>query len=457
VLGPEEVSILKNAICRGATDTELQYCLAVARRHRLDPFRQEVWFVMRWDSQALSTDGKKGAHVWVPVVGINGLLHVAARDHREYGSYSEPEYGPMVDVEWYDKDNRKRTLKAPEWCRVEAWKKGCARPTVAKVWWNEIYPDVDKAPLVRQMPRLMLAKCAKAQATRTAYPATGGLLTDAETYGREFEEITPQGRVISRTAPEPDRGQADAKLADALTAYHEREKQQIVEELARLTLAQREALEKKLAEAQTVKAAAPAAEPTKDRAKAAVEGSQSAEAAPPRAKAGDEGPQGGPSRAQGSPGKAHEAAKPPATKPGPKPAQEPEKPTRAVIPEPPQTIKGPADMILPGSTSKGSEYREIHVKGLKLFLFDNQERLLADGRTKVRLFDVLDATPLGDPVEAIVETRIAAGIPRRKIVNLLRAGDHEWEPDGTPVIRRDARTSETEGGLFEATDDDIPI
>ena len=136
--------------------------------------------------------------VYVPQVGIDGLLHVAARDHKDYDSFSEPEYGPMIDVTWIDRNTKKaKTFKAPEWARIAAFKKGSNNPTVAKVWWEEIYRTVDDSPMVRRMPRLMLAKCAKAQATRSAYPETGGLYVPEESQGREYTSITPGGRLIS--------------------------------------------------------------------------------------------------------------------------------------------------------------------------------------------------------------------------------------------------------------------
>src|ERR1700678_616479 len=170
LLAPEEVTLLKNSLCKGATDTEMQFCLAVARRYELDPFKKQIHFVPRWDRQAENTDGERGSKVWVPIVGIDGLQHIAARDHKDYGSFGEAEYGPMITVnyQWNGKGPVK-TIQAPEWARVEAWKKGDDRATVGKVWWTEIYPNVNYAPTVREKPRLMLAKCARAQAIRAAY------------------------------------------------------------------------------------------------------------------------------------------------------------------------------------------------------------------------------------------------------------------------------------------------
>lgn len=196
LINQEEAVLLTNAVCKGATPKELEYCLTVARRYRLDPFRKQIWFVPRWDSQATATDGKVGAKVWVPVVSIDGLLHLAARDHKDFGSYSEPEYGPLIERQWTYKGKSGR-INAPEWARISTTKKGSLEPTWAKVWWEEIYPNIDDAPLVRRMPRLMLGKCAKAQVTRTAYPATGGLYIQEELHGREFSQFTPEGRIYS--------------------------------------------------------------------------------------------------------------------------------------------------------------------------------------------------------------------------------------------------------------------
>jgi hypothetical protein len=195
LLSADEVTILKNAVCKGATDEELKFCLTVARRYEFDPFQKQIWFVRRWDSEALNSEGKKGSYVWTPQVSIDGLCYQAASHHADYGSFSEVEYGPMVDVPYNEGRSK---LKAPEWARIEAFKKGDPRPTVGKVWWSEIYPDIDRAPLVRRMPRLMLGKCAKAQAIRAAYPkTTGGLLIPEETHGREFTDITPGGRIVT--------------------------------------------------------------------------------------------------------------------------------------------------------------------------------------------------------------------------------------------------------------------
>jgi RecT family protein len=255
LIQPEELTILKNALCKGATDTELQFCLTVARRRGLDPFKGQIWFVPRRDRGADDGEGGTGAKVWIPVTSIGGLCHVGARDHKDYGSFSEPTFGPDIEVEWRWKGQGKTNkLKVPEWARVEAHKKFNGTflpPTVGKVWWTEIYPNIDYAPMVRQMPKRMLSKCAQAQAIRLAYPETGGLYIAEEMQETGAPQFTPEGRTIIEKTPQEQ-------------AYDQREQ----ENLKNMTPAQREVVERKMREAEARKAAPPIDIPAKQEAPA---------------------------------------------------------------------------------------------------------------------------------------------------------------------------------------------
>jgi hypothetical protein len=188
LLTSDEVTLIKNNVAKGASDEELKFLLTVARRYRLDPFKQQIWFVRRWDRSADNGQGGKGAHVWTPQVGINGLLFAAGRDHKQdLGSVSVPEYGPMLKV---------GTVLAPEWARVKVYKKGESIPTEAEAWWTEYAPaELYRAPFWKRMPRRMLAKCATALAIRQAYPDLGGLYIPEE-MDRMAEDVTPSGRQI---------------------------------------------------------------------------------------------------------------------------------------------------------------------------------------------------------------------------------------------------------------------
>ena len=195
-LDNEAITILKNSVAKGASDEELKYCLTVARRYKLDPFKQQIWFVKRWDSSADNGKGGKGAYVWTPQVGINGLLFAAARDHKDFGSVSLPEYGAMQKIEWALENGKHVSGMAPEWARVKVWKKGEPEPTEAQAWWDEYAPaELGKAPFWRKMPRRMIGKCATALAIRQAYPDLGGVYIPEE-MDRMGEDITPGGRLI---------------------------------------------------------------------------------------------------------------------------------------------------------------------------------------------------------------------------------------------------------------------
>ena len=206
------MTIVKNSIAKGASDEELKFCLTVARRYKLDPFKQQIWFVKRWDKSADNGRGGTGAHVWTPQVGINGLLFAAGRDHKaEFGSVSLPEYGPMLTI---------GSLKAPEWAKVKVFKKGTAEPTEAIAYWEEYCPaKLEDAPFWRRMPRRMIGKCATALAIRQAYPDLGGLYIPEE-MERIAEDFTPSGRqIVSGPAPSGSREAAQA-VAQAKIAAH---------------------------------------------------------------------------------------------------------------------------------------------------------------------------------------------------------------------------------------------
>jgi len=190
-LNTEEITIVKNSIAKGATDEELKFCLTVARRYRLDPFKREIWFIPRWDKNADDGKGGQGAITWVPQVGIYGMAHMAARDHKDYGSFSKPEYGPIIKIEV---DGKK--ISGPEWARVEAWKKGASQPSVGEAYFEEYCPRKwENTRFWRDMPHRMIAKCAKAQAIREAYPDLGALYIPEE-MDRSGDDYTPGGRRI---------------------------------------------------------------------------------------------------------------------------------------------------------------------------------------------------------------------------------------------------------------------
>jgi hypothetical protein len=219
VLDNEQVVLLKNYLHMGdASETEIKSCLEVARRYRLDPFKQgQIWFIKRWNSSAVNAQGTKGAHVWIPQTGVYGLAHIASRDYKDFGSIGEPEYGPMITMEV---ENHK--FQAPEWCKVKVYKKGIAEPTVATIYFEEFCPGNWKNVeyFWARMPRNQIAKCAKAQAIRFAYPDLGGLYIPEE-MEKSAGDFTPDGRQILEGAPSGTREAAQAVAQEKVKKLQE--------------------------------------------------------------------------------------------------------------------------------------------------------------------------------------------------------------------------------------------
>jgi hypothetical protein len=407
LVSAEEANILKNSVCKGATDAELKFCLLVAARYRLDPFRQQIFFVPRWDAKATNSQGKEGAVVYVPQVSIGGLLHVAARDHKDFGSYSEPEFGPDIIVKW-GSGNPQPSFKAPEWARVSTIKKGDNYPTTSTVYWEEIYKDVDKSPMVRRMPRLMLAKCARAQVTRIAYPETGGLYIPEESQGREYKAITPGGRLISE-AVEPGGGSREAAQAAGQRVIEQKKKE----------------------------IAAHNAEKSK---------TIDVPSHPPATQAGSPTPQATP------------AAPTPRTEPA-KSSPPPKQAARPTTGVPPANIQ-PSDMGLLESfvvkpNSNGGQRGEILRTGetKPIYIFGNHEMQIAGAKPE-RVFDLLKKAK-GQPCRFVLTPKV---IPAKnaaddgkqvwEVKQVLQIGPYEWE-DGMPVIRREPATNPQQASFAE--------
>ena len=90
----------------------------------------------------------------------------------------EPDYGGESELSYTEDiwDNGRiirtedRIMTVPDFCRVKVYRRGIPRPFVGVARWKEYYPGQKKGAKWRQMPYLMLAKCAEALARRTAWP-----------------------------------------------------------------------------------------------------------------------------------------------------------------------------------------------------------------------------------------------------------------------------------------------
>lgn len=145
MLTREQMGILRQTICKDASDQEMAFFSHVCRAKQLDPFSGEIFLVKR--------DGK-------PVIqtGIDGFRAQAERSGAYAGS-DEPSY----EVDEAGK---------PTKCSVTVYKivLGARVAFTATIRWDEFYPGDKMGFMWRAKPFHMLGKCAEAQALRKAFP-----------------------------------------------------------------------------------------------------------------------------------------------------------------------------------------------------------------------------------------------------------------------------------------------
>lgn len=167
----EQVELIKNTICIGATDLELALFMQTAERLRLDPFARQIFAVKRWNARA-------GREVMSTQVSIDGFRVLAERTGH-YAGQRGP-FWTSDGKEWLD------VWLAPEpprAAKVGVMRHNFMEPIWAVATWDE-YKQEGKnglSPMWRKMGALMLAKCAESLALRRAFPSElGGVYTDVE-------------------------------------------------------------------------------------------------------------------------------------------------------------------------------------------------------------------------------------------------------------------------------------
>lgn len=156
-----QIQLIKDTICKGATDDELSLFIQVCNRTQLDPFSRQIY--------ALRTGGKLSFQV-----SIDGFRLVAQRSG-EYEGQTAPQWcgsdGKWVDVWLAD--------GPPQAAKVGVYRKGFREPvwSVARL---ASYRQ-ESSPTWKKMPDLMLAKVCEALSLRRAFPAElSGLYTEDE-------------------------------------------------------------------------------------------------------------------------------------------------------------------------------------------------------------------------------------------------------------------------------------
>jgi phage recombination protein Bet len=183
---------------------EFDLFVTVARNAGLDPFRKQI-------SALVFNKNKPDKRRMSIVTTIDGLRVIAARSGRYRPDEDEPDY--TVDPAEKGPTNPLGLIKA----RVRIWiadskKEGGWKPVTGVAYWDEFAPVSDewgenpetgrRAPTGKKvldtggqwgkMPRIMLAKCAEAQALRKAFPEDLSALYEGAEFDRtRAEELAP--------------------------------------------------------------------------------------------------------------------------------------------------------------------------------------------------------------------------------------------------------------------------
>jgi len=179
---PEQIHLLKTQIAAGCTDDELSLFVHVAQKRGLDPFAKQIYAIKR---KAKNSAGQYEEKMSIQT-GIDGFRLVAVRagceaiDDVVY-TYDAPAKGPSNPVGLVS-------------AKVCVWRKGVTRATEASAYWDEYRQQGPQglSRMWRDMPRVMLGKCAEALALRKAFPEElSGLYTVDEMGQAENVPIQP--------------------------------------------------------------------------------------------------------------------------------------------------------------------------------------------------------------------------------------------------------------------------
>ena len=174
----EDIQLIKETVCKGATDTEFKLFINQARATGLNPLARQVFAVKRWDSnlkrEAMSIQ-----------VSIDGFRLIAERTGK-YAGQTPPQWcgddGVWKDV-WLSKTS-------PSAARVGVLRSDFKEPCwgVARFdGYAQRKKEGDLTVMWSKMGDVMIAKCAESLALRKAFPQElSGLYTSDE-----MEQATP--------------------------------------------------------------------------------------------------------------------------------------------------------------------------------------------------------------------------------------------------------------------------
>lgn len=147
----EQKALIKRQVAKNATDDELAMFLAFCADQGFNPLTKDVYFVKR--------EGKDGKPDSVAYQTSIDAMRSRAEETGKYAGNDKP-------VFTYNDKNQLIHAQVTVWKMVE----GTRCPFEGEADWEEFYPGDKQGFMWNKMPRIMLGKCAEAQALRKAFP-----------------------------------------------------------------------------------------------------------------------------------------------------------------------------------------------------------------------------------------------------------------------------------------------
>lgn len=195
-----QLATIKNTVARDANAAEFDQFMAACKGYGLDPFRRQI-------SLVIYNKDKPDRRSHAIIVGRDGLRAIAQR----CGDYRPATEAASFVIE--------EGLKSPSnpagiiSCSIKLWKqdsKGDWYEVFGEAYWDEFAPISEEWAYDQEagrrkptgkmavsgnwekMPRLMIQKCAEAQALRAGWPDQfGGIYVEEEMEAAEMRDVTP--------------------------------------------------------------------------------------------------------------------------------------------------------------------------------------------------------------------------------------------------------------------------
>lgn len=204
-LSEKEIEVLKRTLLSGFTEDEQESFVRLCQRTLLDPFSKQIYATRRY----VKDRGGNKVPTLVPVTSVIGLTAIAARTGMYDGCI----------IQWAGKDG----VWKDEWLEEEfptaakctVYHKQRTHPEVGIAHWTgycgQAYNQVTKrwevSEFWERLGPFMIAKCAKAQSLRGAFPdQCSNLYISEELQGgvSEVDQLDDEAKIIQNRAKEEE-------------------------------------------------------------------------------------------------------------------------------------------------------------------------------------------------------------------------------------------------------------